>query len=130
MMTSSDALTKGVRVSVESQFDPTRSRPTDAQWFFLYTVKITNEGSDTVQLKTRHWIITDGDGRVEEVRGQGVVGEQPVLEPGASFEYTSGCPLTTAYGTMHGTYQMLNTDGEVFDAKITTFTLMESQTIH
>lgn len=129
-MNSSSALTRGIRVSVESQFDSTRSRPSEIRWFFLYTVTITNEGSQTVQLKSRHWIITDGDGRVEEVRGEGVVGEQPVLEPGASFEYTSGCPLATDHGTMYGTYQMITEDGEHFDAKITTFTLMETQTIH
>ena len=115
---------------MESQFDPTRSLPSETHWFFLYTVTITNESSDTVQLRTRHWIITDGDGRVEEVKGEGVVGEQPVLEPGASFEYTSGCPLATNHGTMHGSYQMMAEDGQVFDAKITTFTLMESHTVH
>ena len=130
MMNSSTALTRGIRVSVESQFDPSRSRPRETQWFFLYTVTISNEGSRTVQLISRHWIITDGDGRIEEVQGEGVVGEQPVLEPGASFEYTSGCPLATDHGTMHGSYQMITENGESFDAKITTFTLMEAQTVH
>ena len=130
MMNSSSALTRGIRISVESVFDPSRSRPSQAQWFFLYTVTITNEGSLTVQLNSRHWIITDSAGRVEEVKGAGVVGEQPVLEPGSSFEYTSGCPLTTDYGTMHGSYQMITEDGESIDAKIKTFTLMETQTVH
>ncbi len=129
-MNSSSALTRGIRIEVEPQFDPTRSRPDKSQWFFLYTVTITNEGTKTVQLKSRHWIITDGEGRIEEVRGEGVVGEQPVLEPGTSFEYTSGCPLPTDHGTMHGSYQMITEDGEKFDAKITTFILMEAHTVH
>jgi ApaG protein len=130
MMNSSTALTRGIRISVEPQFDPTRSQPSESRWFFLYTVTITNEGDQTVQLRSRHWVITDGEGRIEEVQGEGVVGEQPVLEPGGTFEYTSGCPLKTDHGTMHGTYQMITKDGERFDAKITTFTLMATQTIH
>jgi ApaG protein len=118
-------MTQGVRVRVKAQYDPTRSRPQQNQWFFLYTVQISNEGSVTVQLLSRHWIITDATGHVEEVRGPGVVGELPVLAPGQSFEYTSGCPLTTPFGTMHGTYQMITTEGERFDAQIAAFTLSE-----
>ncbi len=129
-MFTSEAVTQGVRVVVRSSLDPSRSRPQRNQWFFLYTVTITNQGSETVQLLTRHWIITDGEGRVEEVRGPGVVGEQPVLAPGESFEYTSGCPLTTPLGTMHGTYQMLTESGEGFDAEIAPFALSEPYTVH
>lgn len=124
-MSTSEAMTQGVRVRVKAQYDPTRSRPQQNQWFFLYTVQISNEGSVTVQLLSRHWIITDATGHVEEVRGPGVVGELPVLAPGQSFEYTSGCPLTTPFGTMHGTYQMITTEGERFDAQIAAFTLSE-----
>jgi len=103
-MFSSEAVTRGLRIHVEPQYDALRSRPSEGLWFFLYTVTLRNEGSETVQLISRHWIITDEENRTEEVRGPGVVGEQPVLAPGESFEYTSGCPLTTPTGTMHGTY--------------------------
>jgi ApaG protein len=127
---SSDALTRGISVHVEPRFDPHRSRPDNAQWFFLYTVTITNRGSETVQLLTRHWIITDGRGRVEEVRGPGVVGKQPILAPGESFEYTSGCPLTTDVGKMEGSYQMVTDLGEAFDAAIAPFTLCQPATVH
>lgn len=129
-MPTSEAITKGIRVHVESQYDPTRSRPQQNRWFFLYTVRIANEGAVTVQLISRHWIITDATDHVEEVRGPGVVGEQPVLAPGQSFEYTSGCPLTTPFGTMHGTYQMVTSRGERFDAQIAVFTLSEPHTLH
>ena len=99
-------------------------------WFFLYTIEITNESSDTVQLISRHWTITDADKIVEEVRGLGVIGQQPTLNPGESFEYTSGCPLKTPFGTMHGTYQMVTTEGDRFDATVAPFTLSEPYTIH
>jgi ApaG protein len=122
---TSEAVTQGIRVQVQSQYDPNRSRPHQNQWFFLYTVRISNESSVTVQLLSRHWIITDATGHVEEVRGPGVVGEQPVLGPGQSFEYTSGCPLTTPFGSMHGTYQMVTTPGGRFDATVASFTLSE-----
>ena len=124
-MSSSEAITRNIRVHVESQFDPRRSRPAQNQWFFLYTVRITNEGSETVQLISRHWIITDAMGKVEEVRGPGVVGNQPVLAPGEGFEYTSGCPLTLPFGSMHGTYQMVNEHNEHFDIEIAPFMLAE-----
>jgi ApaG protein len=129
-MFTSEAVTRGVRVRVQSEFNPDRSDPSRGQWFFLYTIKIANEGTETVQLLTRHWIITDSEGKVEEVRGPGVVGKQPILKPGESFEYTSGCPLATAFGMMEGTYQMVTTDGERFDAKIAPFTLSEPYTVH
>jgi ApaG protein len=127
---TSEAVTQGVRVHVESRYDPTRSRPNQQQWFFLYTIQISNEGSETMQLISRHWIITDANGKVEEVQGPGVVGEQPVLAPGQSFEYTSGCPLTTPFGTMHGTYQMITRTGQRFDAQIPAFTLSEPHALH
>jgi ApaG protein len=127
---TSEAVTKGIRVHVESRYDPTRSRPDQSQWFFLYTIRITNEGTVTAQLISRHWIITDATGHVEEVQGPGVVGEQPMLGPGQSFEYTSGCPLTTPFGTMHGTYQMVAANGERFDATIAPFTLTEPHAVH
>jgi ApaG protein len=129
-MFTSEAVTRGVRVSVESQYDAERSEPSRNQWFFLYTIRITNEGPETVQLLTRHWVITDGAGKVEEVRGPGVVGKQPTLKTGESFEYTSGCPLTTPFGVMEGTYQMVTEAGDRFDAKIAPFTLSEPYTVH
>ena len=129
-MFTSEAVTRGVRVQVQSQYAPERSDPTRSQWFFLYTITITNDGTETVQLLTRHWIITDGNGKVEEVRGPGVVGKQPILKPGEAFEYTSGCPLTTPFGLMEGTYQMVAETGDRFDAKIAPFTLSEPYTVH
>jgi ApaG protein len=129
-MFSSEAVTQGVRVRVESEYAPTQSKPLQSQWFFLYTVTISNERDDTVQLVTRHWVITDGTGHIEEVRGPGVVGKQPTLQPGESFEYTSGCPLQTPFGVMEGTYQMISTSGESFDARIAPFTLSEPYTVH
>jgi ApaG protein len=129
-MFSSEAVTRGVRVFVQSEYAPDKSRPAQNEWFFLYTVRISNEGPEPVQLVTRHWVITDGTGRVEEVRGPGVVGKQPTLKPGESFEYTSGCPLPTSFGVMEGTYQMVSQSGDLFDAKIAPFTLSEPYTVH
>jgi ApaG protein len=129
-MFTSVATTRGVRVAVVSEYAPGRSRPQDGQWFFLYTITITNEGPETVQLLSRHWIITNAGGQTEEVRGEGVVGEQPILAPNESFTYTSGCPLTTAFGTMEGTYQMVSRSGERFDVRIAPFTLSEPYTVH
>ena len=129
-MSSSTATTRGIRVSVDARFSPEHSNPERQHWFFLYTIRIENAGDLTVQLQSRHWIITDGDGRVEEVRGPGVVGEQPVLLPGESFEYTSGCPLTTPLGSMVGTYQMITPTGEMFDAEIAKFDLRGPYTVH
>lgn len=121
--TTSMALTEGIRVRVQSQYLPDQSSPRDDRYVFAYTITITNEGARTAQLRTRHWIITDGRGVVEEVRGDGVVGEQPRLAPGQTFQYTSGCVLTTAVGTMHGTYRMWRDDGTYFDAEIAPFSL-------
>ena len=100
---------------------PEQSQPFQSHWFFHYTVRITNEGEETVQLISRHWIITDAAGHTEEVKGSGVVGEQPVLAPGESFQYTSGCPLKTSTGSMRGTYQMVTEDGDHFDVEIAPF---------
>jgi ApaG protein len=119
----SDTTTRGVRVEVQSTFIPDRSSPQQNHYFFAYQVRISNVGEETVHLLSREWTITDADGNVEQVNGPGVVGEQPVLEPGESFEYTSFCPLHTAIGSMHGSYQMVGADGERFDAKITPFSL-------
>ena len=123
-----EAVTRHIRVSVKAEFAPDRSDPQKCQWSFLYTVRMTNEGRDTVQLISRHWIITDAMGDVREVRGPGVVGKQPVLEPGESFEYTSGCDLTTPFGSMRGTYQMVANDPDHFDIEIPMFTLTEPYT--
>lgn len=127
-MSSSEAVTRGIRVEVESRHSPYHSSP--GVWFFLYTIRISNEGSDTAQLLSRHWIITDANGRVEEVRGPGVVGDQPVLDPGDSYEYTSGCPLPTPFGSMRGTYEMVTPDGRRFDAAIAEFLLREPGSVH
>ncbi len=116
------AITQGVRVTVSTVYVPSQSAPTQHRYVFAYTIRIANEGARTVQLKTRHWVITHGTGKVEEVRGPGVVGQQPVLEPGEHFEYTSGCVLETPRGTMHGSYQMAS-GGAMFDAEIATFQL-------
>ncbi len=129
-MPASETVTRGIRISVETQYDPTRSSPQQSQWFFLYTIRITNEGPVTAQLMTRHWIITDATGHVEEVKGPGVVGEQPVLAQGQSFEYTSGCPLATPFGSMRGSYQMTTADGERFDAEVAEFILREPHAMH
>jgi ApaG protein len=126
----SEAVTNSIRVEVLSQYSPEHSRPQQGEWVFQYTVRITNLGSDTVQLVSRHWIITDALDHVEEVRGPGVVGEQPVLAPGESFKYSSWCPLPTTTGSMHGAYQMLGPDGNHFDIEIAPFTLRARYTVH
>lgn len=123
MSEHSGTVTRGVRVRVLARYIEERSNPEDGLWFFAYRVEIANVGESKVQLISRHWIITDGDGHVEEVRGPGVVGEQPLLAPGQSFEYTSACPLPTPFGTMHGSYQMIDEEGERFDATISPFAL-------
>lgn len=110
-------------MSVESVYVPEQSSPRTHRYVFAYTVRIANEGSQPAQLRSRHWVITDGDGKVEEVRGPGVVGQQPNLRPGEHFEYTSGCVLPTPRGEMRGTYQMFRPDGASFDASIAPFAL-------
>jgi ApaG protein len=127
---TSEAVTRRIRVRVQSSYVPERSEPEHGNWFFIYTVEIANQGEEAAQLVSRHWIITDANGAVQEVRGPGVVGEQPLLEPGESFTYTSACPLETAFGTMHGTYQMVTKSGEQFDAQIAPFSLGEPHAIN
>lgn len=130
-MFSSEAVTRGIRVKVSAQFSPEHSSASESRWFFYYTVEITNEGAETAQLISRHWVITNGCQQVEEVKGLGVVGKQPILHPGQTFSYTSGCPLTTSFGTMHGSYQMVATgSGEQFDVQVAPFTLSEPYTVH
>jgi ApaG protein len=119
----SSAVTEGIRVTVKSVYVPEQSSPRAQRYVFAYTVRIVNEGATSAQLRSRHWVITDGNGKVEEVRGPGVVGQQPYLKPGDQFEYTSGCVLQTARGEMRGTYQMHRPDGSVFDAAIAPFAL-------
>lgn len=119
----SNVVTRGIRVEVESSYMEERSLPEEEYYFFAYHIRITNEGSETVQLLSREWLITDADGNQERVKGPGVVGEQPVLEPGDTFEYTSFCPLRTTLGTMEGSYTMETSEGESFEAAIGAFTL-------
>ena len=116
-------MTRNIEVTVTPKFLPERSSQEKSYFFWAYTIEISNHGSETVQLKTRHWRITDAFGRVQEVRGAGVVGEEPVLEPGASYEYTSGVPLPTPSGFMVGTYGMVSARGERFDIQIPAFSL-------
>jgi ApaG protein len=118
-----EAVTKGIRVSVTSQYLEEESSPNDNRYVWAYTVDIVNEGNETVQLRTRHWRITAARGRTEEVRGRGVVGQTPVMVPGASFSYTSSCPLTTPSGIMIGTYQMTTGAGQKIDVAIPAFSL-------
>ena len=126
----SEAVTAGIRVEVIAQYSPENSQPQNGEWVFQYTVRITNLGTETVQLQSRHWIITDALEHVEEVRGPGVVGAQPVLAPGESFKYSSWCPLKTPTGMMHGTYQMVRENGETFDVEIAKFGLKARYTVH
>jgi ApaG protein len=117
------AKTRGIAVSVEPTYLEARSSPKTSQYFWAYRVIIENQGSETVQLLSRHWMITNARGEFTEVKGPGVVGEQPVLKPGESFEYTSGAPLNTPSGMMGGAYQMESESGEQFDIEIPTFSL-------
>jgi ApaG protein len=121
--TTSEATTSGVKVLVESAYLREHSVPSIQRYVFAYTVRIENVGDTVVQLVSRHWIVTHGDGHVEEVRGPGVVGEKPTLSPGEGFRYTSGCVLRTPRGTMHGTYRMIPREGDPFDATIAPFLL-------
>lgn len=119
----SSAVTRGIRVTVKSQYIADRSAPRDGRFAFAYTVTIKNEGEQAAQLLTRHWIITDNEGGIQEVKGEGVVGAQPLLRPGESFEYTSWCVIPTSSGSMRGTYQMVGSEGSRFDAEIAPFRL-------
>ena len=126
----SDTTTRGVRIQVKSAYLPDRSVPDEGRYLFAYRVRISNVGHETVQLISRHWIITDATGHTEEVRGRGVVGEQPLLRPGESFQYTSSCELKTSTGIMRGTYQMVTEEGDHFDVEIAPFALHEPYTVH
>lgn len=117
------AITREIRVQVEPIYLDDQSEPDESQYVWAYRVQIENEGTETVQLLTRYWHITDGMGRVQEVRGAGVVGEQPVLNPGESYEYTSGTPLPTPSGIMKGSYQMRTPSGDKFDIEVPAFSL-------
>jgi ApaG protein len=120
---TSDTTTRGIRIEVHSAYMPERSSPREAQYLFEYHVRVSNAGDETAQLISREWIITNADGEVERVKGPGVVGEQPTLAPGTSFEYRSFCPLKTSVGSMQGSYQMVTAKGDRFDAIIAPFTL-------
>lgn len=119
-----------IDVQVRTRFVSDQSRPNDNRYVFAYTITLRNEGSVPAQLLARHWVITDANGKIEEVRGDGVVGEQPWMRPGDDFEYTSGTVLETPVGIMGGTYQMLADDGTRFDAPIPHFTLSIPRTLH
>jgi ApaG protein len=124
MAAMSNTLTRGVRIVAQPRYVPEQSDAAARRYFFAYHITIRNEGEQTVQLVSRHWVITNGEGKVEEVRGPGVVGHQPILAPGEAFEYTSACPLDTAVGTMHGEFNMvLPESSDSFDARIAPFRL-------
>ena len=134
---SEHAETDGITVEVKSFFVPEHSEPQAGQYFFSYHIRIKNDGESTIQLMSRHWIITDGNGRVEEVKGPGVVGQQPRLAPGEEFEYESFCPLPTPTGTMRGSYQCVVLDekrasrpGRVIEVEIPQFFLVEPSCFH
>lgn len=119
----SDTTTRGIRVQVETFYDEERSSPQESYFFFSYHVRISNVGTETAQLVSREWFITDGNGDTQRVQGPGVVGEKPVLAPGEEFEYSSFCPLTTPVGAMQGAYRMVLQNGESFEAEIAPFSL-------
>jgi ApaG protein len=126
----SDVVTNNVRVEVLSRYSPENSQPLQDSWVFQYTIRITNQGPETVQLLSRHWIITDAFDQTEEVQGPGVVGETPVLARGESFKYSSWCPLKTPTGMMHGTYEMVRQDGTKFDIVVAPFALKAPYTVN
>jgi len=117
------AITNGIKVSVRPEYSEDRSDPAAGRYFWLYTIDIANEGKSAAQLTDRHWLIVDANGLRQEVRGAGVVGEQPLLKPGEAFRYTSGCPLSTPSGIMSGSYRMVDENGRAFDVKIPSFSL-------
>jgi ApaG protein len=123
-------ITDDIRVEVEPEYVPEQSKPKENYFFFSYRVKITNESTAPVQLVSRHWIITDGSGVVHEVQGEGVVGHQPKLAPGESFEYSSFCPLPTPTGNMRGSYRMVGETNKRFDVKIPLFFLRDLRNFH
>jgi ApaG protein len=130
-VSTSEAVTRRVRVKVDCQYSAERSDPSHREYFFLYTVRITNEGDEPVQLLNRHWIITNAHGKTEEVRGPGVVGQQPRLGRDESFEYTSGCPLDTTFGSMRGSYELVALEEhERFEVEVAPFALRQDGVFH
>jgi len=119
-----------IDIKVRPTYIADQSDPVNNHYVFSYTVTIRNNGSDAAKLLSRHWVITDGDGLIQEVKGEGVIGEQPHLKPGEGFQYTSGTFMNTPFGTMHGSYQMISDSGEKFDAEIPTFQLSAPNTLH
>lgn len=119
-----------IKVSAQGQYQPEQSSPEQGRYVFSYTVTILNDGTEPARLLDRHWVITDADGKVQEVRGQGVVGEQPRLEPGERYQYSSGTILATPIGSMQGSYGMVGDDGSHFDAEIPPFSLASTTSIH
>ncbi len=128
--TMSDTTTEGIRIRVKPSFWPDRSQPEAGQYAFTYSVTIDNVGTLPAQLKSRHWLITDAAGKVEEVKGEGVVGKTPHLMPGEGFSYTSWAMLKTPFGSMRGTYSFVRADGRKFDAKISEFALVQPNSLH
>lgn len=128
--TQCSATTQGIQVDVISSFIADQSAPEEGRWFFAYQITIQNHSTRTVQLISRHWRITNAEGREEEVRGSGVVGQQPVLRPSEGFQYVSGCPLDTCVGTMEGEYQMVDQDGVPFEVKIPAFGLADPMSVN
>jgi ApaG protein len=126
----SSVTTEGIRITVKPAYWPERSAPESHQFAFMYTVEIFNEGHEPAQLRDRHWLITDATGKVEEVRGAGVVGKQPLLGPGERFEYTSWAMLRTPFGSMRGSYTMVRPDGRSFEARIGEFALTQPHSLH
>jgi ApaG protein len=120
---NSEAVTRGIRISAEAQYLDSESDPSHGRHFYVYRIRITNDGMEAAQLLSRQWVILDANNRREEVEGEGVVGKQPKLEAGESFEYTSYCPLRTSWGTMEGSYAFITDEGEAFEAKIARFFL-------
>jgi ApaG protein len=127
---TSTAVTEGIQVDVSARFVAEQSSPERGHWFFAYQITISNLGERTVQLMSREWVITNADGRVEIVRGPGVVGHQPTLRPSEGFQYVSGCPLDTAVGTMEGKYHMVAEDGTAFEVAIAPFTLADPMSLN
>lgn len=128
--TMTDSSNYQITVEAVSQFVPDQSKPDDNHYVFAYTITVRNEGAVAAQLLSRHWVIKDANGKVREVTGEGVVGEQPHVEPGEGFQYTSGAVLETSVGTMRGSYRMLADDGREFEAEIPEFTLSIPRTLH
>ena len=127
---AASAETRGVKIDVVPRYVSEQSEPDNQRWLFAYRITISNTGDEPVQLVSRHWIITNGNGIVQNVQGAGVVGQQPRMRPGEGFQYVSACPLDTAVGTMHGTYQMITDGGEEFDAEVPMFVLADPQALN